>query len=139
MTHRAVKLGVTTLVLSVAFGGLLWTTMSEGIEYYKHVDEVMVEPEAWYGKPLQIHGYVVNATRSPRSLDYRFEIENNGSVVLAEYTGIVPDTFQDGAEVVAQGRLSPDVFTVEPDGIMAKCPSKYEPTQGTPTGPAAAY
>ena len=139
MNHKGVKIGLTTLVLSVAFGGLLWTTLSEGTEYYKHVDEVMVDPEAWYGRPLQMHGYVVNATRARDSLDYRFEIESNGSVVLAEYNGIVPDTFKDGAEVVVQGRLGPDVFTVEPNGIMAKCPSKYEPAPGTPAGPGATY
>ena len=138
MRHKAVKVGLTTLVLSGALGGLLWTTLSEGTEYYKHVDEVMVNPAAWYGKPLQMHGYVVNAMRARNSLDYRFEVENNGAVVAAEYTGIVPDTFQDGAEVVVQGRLSPDVFTVRPNGIMAKCPSKYEPKPGTPAGPGQA-
>ena len=208
MRHKAVKVGLTTLVLSGALGGLLWTTLSEGTEYYKHVDEVMVNPAAWYGKPLQMHGYVVNAMRARNSLDYRFEVENNGAVVAAEYTGIVPDTFQDGADevmvnpaawygkplqmhgyvvnamrarnsldyrfevenngavvaaeytgivpdtfqdgaevtkkwavrisVVIQGRLSPDVFTVRPNGIMAKCPSKYEPKPGTPAGPGQA-
>jgi hypothetical protein len=28
---------------------------------------------------------------------------------------------------VLKGRLSPNGFTVDPDGVMAKCPSKYEP------------
>ena len=44
----------------------------------------------------------------------------------ATYTGIVPDTFKDGAEVVLTGRLGPDGFQVEPNGVTAKCPSKYE-------------
>ncbi len=44
----------------------------------------------------------------------------------ATYTGIVPDTFKDGSEVVLKGTLGPDGFQVEPDGVMAKCPSSYE-------------
>ena len=44
----------------------------------------------------------------------------------ASYTGIVPDTFKDGSEVVLKGHLEPDGFAVEPNGVMAKCPSKYD-------------
>jgi cytochrome c-type biogenesis protein CcmE len=43
----------------------------------------------------------------------------------------VPDTFKDEAEVVLKGTLTPGGFTVEPNGVMAKCPSKYEPKPGT--------
>ncbi|MES1204871.1 MAG: OmpA family protein, partial [Pseudomonadota bacterium] len=43
-----------------------------------------------------------------------------------------------GAEVVAKGSLGSDnVLQVVPDGIMAKCPSKYEAAK-TGTNPAAA-
>ena len=94
-----------------------------------HVDEVMAEPEAWYGKKLQVHGYVVEGSRfrKPDTLEVRFQVENNGVVIDAEYTGIVPDTFLDGSEVVISGQLGPNGFAVSPDGVMAKCPSKYEP------------
>jgi cytochrome c-type biogenesis protein CcmE len=56
-------------------------------------------------------------------------------VVDATYTGIVPDTFKDASEVVIKGRLSPAGFAVDPNGIMAKCPSKYEPKSGVAAGP----
>jgi cytochrome c-type biogenesis protein CcmE len=48
--------------------------------------------------------------------------------VTAFYTGIVPDTFKDGSEVVLAGVLTPDGFRVAPNGVMAKCPSKYQPS-----------
>ncbi len=132
MQQKALKVGLTTVALVVAFGGLLWSTLSEGTEYYKHVDEVMVEPEAWQGKRLQLHGYVVPSSilKKRDTLDYRFQVENNGHIVAATYTGIVPDTFQDGSEVVIKGTLSPEGFHVERNGVMAKCPSKYEPKLG---------
>jgi cytochrome c-type biogenesis protein CcmE len=127
MKHKALKVGLTTLVLAVAFGGLFYSTMGEATEYYKHVDEVMAQPEQWYGKRLQLHGFAKQVTRKPSSLEYRFRVESNGQVVNASYKGVVPDTFKNDAEVVLKGTLGPDGFSVEPNGVMAKCPSKYEP------------
>jgi cytochrome c-type biogenesis protein CcmE len=129
MSQKSFRIGLTVVVLAGAFGGLMWTTLSEGTEYYKHVDEVMADPVAWHGKRLQLHGFVVQDSilRKRQSLDYRFQIANKGSVVPALYTGIVPDTFKDGSEVVLKGRLASDGFHVDPNGVMAKCPSKYEP------------
>ena len=129
MSAKTVKKLLTTIVLATALGGLLWGTLQDGTEYYMHVDEVLAEPDAWYGKKLQVHGYVVEGSRAwkPDTLEVRFQVENNGAVINAEYTGIVPDTFQDGSEVVISGQLSPHGFSVKPNGVMAKCPSKYEP------------
>ena len=134
MKHKAVKIGLTSLVLALAFGGLLATTLGEATEYYKHVDEVMGQPEQWYGKRLQLHGFVVKDSilRRRESLDYRFQIESKGKVVKASYTGVVPDTFKDGSEVVLKGRLGPEGFDVEPNGVMAKCPSKYDASPNAP-------
>ncbi len=132
MLSKPVRIGLTSLVLVVAFGGLLWSTLQDGTEYDKHVDEVMVDPGAWHGKRLQLHGFVVSDSilRRRDSLEYRFQVQSNGRVVPATYTGIVPDTFKDEAEVVLKGTLRADGFHVEPNGVMAKCPSKYEPKTG---------
>ena len=132
MKYKAIKIGLTSLVLALTFGGLLYTTMAEGTEYYKHVDEVMTQPEPWYGKKLQMHGFVVpdSIKRRPNSLDYIFQVQSNGHVVNASYTGVVPDTFKSDSEVVLKGVLSADGFKTQPNGVMAKCPSKYEAKPG---------
>jgi cytochrome c-type biogenesis protein CcmE len=128
MSTKSIKIAATATVIVGALTGLMYTTLSEGTEYYKMVDEVMADREAWQGKRLQLHGYVVENSirRKPDTLEYRFEIQNNGQVVPARYTGVVPDTFKDGSEVVLKGELGPDGFAVAPNGVMAKCPSKYE-------------
>jgi cytochrome c-type biogenesis protein CcmE len=130
MTHRYIKIGITAFVLVGAFVGLLWTTLQDGTEYYKHVDEVMTAPAQWENKPMQLHGFVVPKSIYRRGdFDYIFQVQNNGSVVNATYTGVAPDTFfKEGAEVVLRGRLTTAGFHTDPDGIMAKCPSKYEAT-----------
>jgi cytochrome c-type biogenesis protein CcmE len=129
MTHRNIKVGITATVLVGAFVGLLWSTLRDGTQYYKHVDEVMASPQNWEGKHLQLHGFVVpgSVVEKQSTLEYQFKVQNNGSVVAATYQGIVPDTFKNpGAEVVLTGRLTPAGFHTDPNGVMAKCPSKYE-------------
>lgn len=136
MTRKPIKIAATAIVLVLAFSGLLYSTLRESAAYYKHVDEVMVDPGAWQGKRLQLHGYVVEDSIyvKPETLEYRFQIQSNGKVVPARYTGVVPDTFKSGSEVVLKGRLGPDGFAVETNGVMAKCPSKYQasPASGAP-------
>jgi cytochrome c-type biogenesis protein CcmE len=137
MSQKAVRIGITSLVLVGALAGLLWSTLSEGTEYYKHVEEVTASPAQWQGKNLQLHGFVVPGSifRKRDSLDYIFKVQSKGAVVNASYTGVAPDTFKDEAEVVLKGRLEADGFRVAPNGIMAKCPSKYEPKADQNKGP----
>ena len=138
MKNKAVKIGLTSLVLALTFGGLLYTTMAEGTEYYKHVDEVMAQPDQWYGKKLQLHGFVV-----PNSIAQQ-----------AEHAGLLvpgpeqrPDRHRDlhrrrarhvqerfGSR--AEGHAVAGGLHGAPNGVMAKCPSKYEakPGSATPSG-----
>ena len=141
MKNKGFKIGLTTLILTLTFGGLLYTTMAEGTEYYKHVDEVMKQPDEWYGKKLQLHGFVVpnSIARKPNSMDYWFQVQSNGETVTATYTGVVPDTFKSDSEVVLKGMLAKDGFSVQPNGVMAKCPSKYEAKPGAVSAPAGKY
>ena len=81
MKTKALKIVATAVVLTGAIGGLMYTSLAEGTEYYKHVDEVMGQPEQWYGKKLQLHGFAKDVARKPSSLEYRFQVESNGQLV----------------------------------------------------------
>jgi cytochrome c-type biogenesis protein CcmE len=136
MNSKSLKIAATAAILMLAFGGLLYSTLRDGTEYYKHVEEVASDPGAWQGKKLQLHGYVVDKSIfvKPDTLEYRFQIQNKGSVMQASYTGIVPDTFKDGSEVVLKGHLVSGGFAVESNGVMAKGPSKYEANKAVVPG-----
>ena len=134
MTAKVAKIVATVAALVLALTGLLFATLREDTQYYKHVEEVMADPGAWDGKRLQLHGYVTAIEKKRNTLEYRFRVQSNGAVVKASYTGVVPDTFKDGSEVVLKGRLTPDGFHVERNGVMAKCPSKYEPSKAATSG-----
>ena len=126
MATKTTRAVISAAVLLIATTLVLYATVASGAQYYKKVDEVMVSPAQWYGKNMQLHGFVVADSIEKRreSLDYRFKLRNGDHAVLANYTGIVPDTFKDGAEVVLTGRLGPDGFHAT--DMTAKCPSKYE-------------
>ena len=93
---------------------------------------MLASPTEWEGKRLQLHGFVVanSILVKPDTLEYKFRVQSNGKVIDATYKGVVPDTFKDRpgeeAEVVLKGQLTGAGFHVEPNGVMAKCPSKYE-------------
>ena len=132
--QRAVRIIITAVVLLGAFSTLFFAMAQKDAQFYKHVNEVMSSPTQWYGKSLQMHGFVDGEPEQvPHTLRYRFHIKNGGSSVLATYEGLVPDTFKAGSEVVLTGQLQPDGFHVGPNGIMAKCPSKYTPSDGAAT------
>ncbi len=144
MTHRYIKIAITAAVLAGAFGFMMWTTLRDGAEYFKNVDEVVAQRTEVAGKQLQLHGYVVPGSilNKPNTLEYRFKVQNNpirsgepGHVMAVSYTGIVPDTFKAEAEVVLRGKLTADGgFHTDPNGVIAKCPSKYEAAGGAPAG-----
>jgi cytochrome c-type biogenesis protein CcmE len=138
------KIVASVVVVTGAVGFLLSRSLKEGAESYKHVDEVMAHVASMHGKRLQVHGNVVDGSieQAKGTLQYRFQIESREprphAVINVSYTGLVPDTFKSGAEVVARGTLSDgDRLDVIPDGIMAKCPSKYDAAKPGAAGAAA--
>jgi cytochrome c-type biogenesis protein CcmE len=134
MAHRNIKIAVTAVVLASAFGFMMWTTLRDGAEYFKHVDEVVAQRSSLEGKKLQVQGYVIPGSIlvKKNTLEYRFRIQNNpirsgepGNVMNISFTGTPPDTFKDEAEVVAHGQLRSD-GGFDANQVIAKCPSKYE-------------
>ena len=128
MSKKTLRVVLSVLIVGGTLSVLLARSVREDTQFYKHVDEVMTKPDAWYGKKLQMHGFVVEKSIewNPSTLDYRFTVKNGDQTVRATYNGLVPDGFKDGAEVVLTGMLSTAGFAVDPGGVQAKCPSKYE-------------
>ena len=90
MSNKLVRVLLTVALIGGSLGYLFYTTLSKDTEYYKHVDEVMNRPESWYGKRLQLHGFVVDKSIlvNDKTLEYRFTLQNNGQVVTTAYRGV---------------------------------------------------
>ena len=85
---------------SSALGAAAVHDRQRGRRVLQDVDEVMASPEQWYGKNMQLHGFVVDGSivKRPSTLDYRFKVKTGDHVGRGTYTGVVPDTFKDGAK-----------------------------------------
>lgn len=100
---------------------------SEGVLEYVYVDRVVDQTAEYTGRQIKVHGVVVPGTVKQKkggAGDYTFEIEKDGRRLPVHYTNMVPDTFQEGGEVVLTGELKDGRF--ESEEMAAKCPSKYE-------------
>ena len=130
------KILLTVAVSALAVSGVLWASLGQGAEYYKHVDEARASQDRLMGKRLRVHGNVVNGTlvHQAGTLDYHFMLESKAprehATMNVDFHGIPPDLFKPGAEVIAAGVLG-EGGMLRSDRIETKCPSKYE-TQAKP-------
>ncbi len=110
---------------------------SEALTYFHGADAVIAQQSEFEGKRIKMGGHVEKGTifQKPGTLEYQFDVrpvaamakhpEALGKTITVRYTGVVPDTFKDDAEVVVTGKLdSEGVFQAQ--DLLAKCPSKYE-------------
>ena len=127
----ATKVLLSVAVIGGGGGMLIYSSMAEA-DYYKHVDEVTLQPDRWVDKNLKVHGFVeagsieehIEGQATVRS----FVLEYKGERIHVRHKGPKPDTFRDLSEVVAKGTLvaSADGPVLDASELMAKCPSKYE-------------
>lgn len=119
-------------VVGVGVVGFFFYSSQGHTSRYKMVDQVMVSPEQWMGKPMQIHGYVepgsIHEDIVAQETVRTFVLENKGERILVRNKGPKPDSFRDRSEVVAEGKMvsengQPVLIAT---GLMAKCPSKYQ-------------
>lgn len=132
-----VKILLTIFVAVFGVGFLAVQSIGD-VEYYAHVDEIAVKPDPWLArKTIQVHGFARAVPNKGelvgQTVRREFELQNNGHVMKVVHEGVVPDTFKEEAETVVKGTLTraPDgellLTTIGGEqGIMAKCPSKYE-------------
>ncbi len=126
MKQRQGKFLVGFGVVIAAIGYLIYTGFSESTMYYLTVSELHASPV--YAKNMRLNGHVVTGSIEKDevgTLRVRFLAEEGGMETNVVYTGVIPDTFKDGSEVVVEGTYAPD-GTFSAHTLFAKCPSKYE-------------
>jgi cytochrome c-type biogenesis protein CcmE len=122
---------LVALVLVGAFGFLGFNAFKSASVYYLTPSELVAKGEHIFNDDVRLSGIVVAGTvESHADNVFQFTVtDDEGAMIPVVYTGAVPDTFQEGADVVVEGRLTPrGVF--EADRLLAKCPSKYEAQSG---------
>ena len=68
--------------------------------------------------------------RAGDKLRFAVRDRNGTASVPVVYSGIVPDPFRVGREVVVTGHLRNGTFVGERDSLVTKCPSKFQTKPG---------
>jgi cytochrome c-type biogenesis protein CcmE len=114
-------------------GYLMVTGMKESMIYYHTPAELVAKVSgdpSWHEMGVKVGGRIApgTVTFDPRTLDLRFEvldIQEGQTRFPVHYQGPLPDTFEEGRDVVIEGRFtSAGVF--EATSVLTKCGSRYE-------------
>jgi cytochrome c-type biogenesis protein CcmE len=84
--------------------------------------------EAQPGRSYQLTGTVVSGSvhREGAVLDFSVEDRVGGTTIPLAYTGIVPDPFREGREVIVTVEKQAGRYIGERNSLITKCPSKYK-------------
>jgi cytochrome c-type biogenesis protein CcmE len=125
LTSRQLKLLVGGIIVVGAIGYLIFNAASGAAAYYLTIEEL--EEQGPSKRNVRVSGLIVGESIvwEPRDLRLEFEIVDQSGRLAVAYDGARPDMFQDGAEVVVEGRYTSEgIF--EARTMLLKCPSKYE-------------
>ena len=127
---RKIRLWVALGAALMLAGALMYTSFSASTEA-KTPSQVVAAGDD--GRSYELTGKVVDGSVEKSKDELRFEIrDREGSAkVPVVYTGVVPDPFREGREVIVSGKLQQGVFVAERDSLVTKCPSKFTKEQET--------
>jgi cytochrome c-type biogenesis protein CcmE len=118
------------LLIAVILGTLAWLAVggiSETKTYYMTIAEVSKLPKDSAEKRIRVGGDVEANSIVREGTATKFTLAQDNLRLNVVYTGTepLPDTFKDGSQALADGKLGADgVFHASK--IQAKCASKYE-------------
>ncbi len=132
------KYGTFAALIVAVVGTLVYLAVSGGSSnatYYKTIAELGQMGDHAYGKRLRVGGDVESGSIQRVGTQVQFTLVQENKRLKVAYTGAdpLPDTFRDGSQALADGKLDKDgVFRAA--RIQAKCASKYEAKPGQMPG-----
>jgi len=123
-----IRWGVVSAVVAACVAYLVYAASGGSTDYYVTVSQLGAQPA---NADVRVAGVVQNdVVRTNHGLHVTFTEKDGTASVPVEYTGTLPDIFQPGITVVAEGRLGADgVFHAR--AVLAKCPSRFSTTPYT--------
>ncbi len=113
-----ILLGLAIMVTSI---------LPKSTHYYVTVDELLLDLNKYQNREIKVAGQVLpkSIVKNDQTMTWNFKVQNNDKVIDVTYTGAMPDTFKDEAQVVVSGSLlSSNQF--QASHVLAKCASRYE-------------
>jgi cytochrome c-type biogenesis protein CcmE len=118
---------VISAVILTVIVYLIYTGLRDTMVFYLTVSEVMAKPLEELTDTQKVGGIVTagSVKWDPRTLKLSFKLEDQKANLIVNYSGVVPDSFKPGTEVIVEGTYRGD-GSFWATTIMPKCASKYE-------------
>ena len=113
-----------TLALSIF---LILRSLEENVVYFKSPSEIKVLSEVNKNK-IRVGGMVKNDSITVQSKELKFIITDFKNEIMVSYSGVIPNLFEEGKGVVAEGYLKDKNFFLA-DKILAKHDENYMPPE----------
>lgn len=121
------RLIVVTVILAIVSAVLIWQSSLGSYSYYKTVSELKND-RSLVGVQVRVGGLVVKNSLKRDSSGYHFLISDKAGSIRINYDGVMPQTFGEGIQVVAEGIYGSN-NQLDASKIITKCPTKYQSKQ----------
>ena len=125
LTSRQKKWLIGGTIVALTVGYLVFAAASGSAAYYVTIQEALDQGPS--RRNVRVSGTIVGESIvwEPRDLLLQFDVVDESGRMSVVYNGARPDMFRDQAELVVEGKLTPEgIF--EARTLVLKCPSKYE-------------
>src|SRR5262245_1964464 len=137
--NRYYKFGVGACLLVAALGYLMYAGLQQSSTYYFTIDEFLPRKQELIGQGVRVAGRVTPGSLTKQTSakgtamtfaigEFKGEAEKGAETLPVAFTGIVPDMFAEGRDVIVEGHYVNG--TLQAQQIMTSCPSKYEAKPG---------
>jgi cytochrome c-type biogenesis protein CcmE len=128
-TRLLIATGVIVVVFVI---GVVFLVQKQGA-YYRQVADLTTGQ--YDGKNVKVGGKVMAGTINRDASGVHFTIQDltgKADTVKVTYSGQMPNTFEDGVDVVIVGKYAAAGGVVSADQLQTKCPSKYKGSASPP-------
>ncbi len=133
MNKRKYLLGISIIVLALAF--LIFRGLDSSMMAYLDVRDIPDSPQVHPASVVQVTGIVqpgsLESNHATRQVNFLLQdMKSPQTSIPVVYTGILPDNFRPGHQVVVQGKVNQAGTQIDAEQLFAKCPSKYNTGSG---------
>jgi cytochrome c-type biogenesis protein CcmE len=126
LRHKRLALAGGLLLAAGAITALVMNAFQSNMVFFYTPTQVSAN-EAPANRTFRIGGMVEAGTVKRDGLHVNFVVTDTAKTVAVRYQGVLPDLFQEGKGVVAQGQLKDGVF--EAREVLAKHDENYMPPE----------
>lgn len=125
--QRRIQLIAIAVVCLIGATALIGYGLRDGINFFRAPAQVLAEPPG-PEEVFRIGGLVVEGSLQRGTGEtIRFEVTDGGGVVPVQFTGVLPDLFEENQGMVGMGRYIDGVF--QATEILAKHDETYMPKE----------